>query len=96
VVSGVTGTVVVTYTGVGERPQDKLAINEIMYNPTQPQASYVEIYNRSRINAFDLSGWRLDGADFRFGPGVWIPANSYRLIVQDRLVTLAPSVPWRE
>ncbi|HKI72235.1 MAG TPA: hypothetical protein VKA81_07665, partial [Verrucomicrobiae bacterium] len=42
---GANATINVDYTGAVELPQDKLVINEIMYNPAAPHASFVEIYN---------------------------------------------------
>ena len=83
-VAGVAGTIQVNYTGGTENPRDKLVINEIMYNPLAPNASFVEIYNSSGSNAFDLSNWRLDGVDFKFGNGTVIEANTYLVLAGDR------------
>src|SRR5205085_7662864 len=54
-IAGVSGTLNVTYTGVVELPQDDLVINEIMYHPATPDAEFIELYNISANNAFDLS-----------------------------------------
>ncbi|RPI91535.1 MAG: hypothetical protein EHM39_14470, partial [Chloroflexi bacterium] len=62
-VAGATATIPINYTGVAELPQDKLVLHEIMYHPALPDASFIEIFNTSSNNAFDLSGWRLNGAD---------------------------------
>ena len=83
-VAGVSGTIKVNYTGGTEDPRDKLVINEIMYNALAPNASFVEIYNSSTSNAFDLSRWRLDGVDFQFDNGTIIEANSYLVVAGDR------------
>ncbi|MBC8003174.1 MAG: lamin tail domain-containing protein, partial [Opitutaceae bacterium] len=83
-VPGVSGTIRINYTGGTEDPRDKLVINEIMYNALAPNASYVEIYNSSISNAFDLSNWRLDGVDFKFDNGSVIEANSHQVVAGDR------------
>ncbi len=78
-------TINITYTGPAETPQDKLVINEIMYNPLTPSASYVELWNRSASNAFDLSNWKLDGVDFTFPDGTFIDAGQYKVVVVNTL-----------
>lgn len=84
VVAGVSGTIRVNYSGVNELPQDRIVINEIMYNPVFANAGYVEIFNRSVSNAFDLSGWRLDGIDFDFPNGAIIEPGNYKLLVKEQ------------
>ncbi len=81
---GANATINVDYTGAVELPQDKLVINEIMYNPAAPHASFVEIYNTSTAVAFDLSGWRLDGADFTFPGGSVISPGGFLVVAEDR------------
>ena len=83
-VAGVSGTLNVTYTGMDELPQNKVVINEIMYNPVMANASYVEIYNSSASNAFDLSGWRLDGVDFTFPSGTVIDPGAFLVLAKDK------------
>lgn len=82
-VGGASATLSVTYTGAVELPQDKLVIHEIMYHPAQPGTSFVEIRNTSANNSFDLSGWKLDGADFTFPSGSVIAAGAYVVVVDD-------------
>ena len=84
-VAGVTGTIRVTYTGAEESPQDKVVINEIMYNPVFGSASYVEIFNSSVSNAFDMSNWRLDGVGYTFVPGTIIEPGMYFILAQDKI-----------
>ena len=74
-------TISITYTGPAETPQDKLVINEIMYNPLAPNAAYLELWNRSAQNAFDLSNWKIEGVDFTFPDGTFIEAGQYKVIV---------------
>jgi hypothetical protein len=96
VIGGVSGTVNVTYTGVNESPQDKLVINEIMYNPAVPDASFVEIHNTSALNAFDLSRWRIAGIDCDIPDGTVIEPGQFVVLVKDRAVfsaTYGLSIP---
>jgi hypothetical protein len=83
-VPGVNGFIRVNYTGGNELPQDKIVINEIMYNPVFADASYVEIYNSSISNAFDMSGWQLNGVDFSFANGTVIEPGAYLILAKDR------------
>jgi hypothetical protein len=80
VIPGTTTSLTITYTGATESPQDRLVINEIMYNPSAPDAAFVEIHNTSAINAFDLGGWRLEGADFIFPGGTLIAPGGFLVI----------------
>lgn len=82
-VSNASASINVQFTGIDESPEGKVVINEIMYNPPVQGASYIEIYNASTNNAFDLSNWRLEGVDFQFAPGTIIEPNSYLVVVKD-------------
>jgi hypothetical protein len=88
-IGGATATIAVNYTGPVDLPQDKLVINEIMYNPLVPEASYVEIHNRSTNYAFDLSTWRLEGVDFIFFPGSVIAPGGFAVVAKDRVAFAA-------
>ena len=95
-VSGAQATFSIQYTGSDELPQDKLVINEIMYNPRITDADYIEIFNTSTANAFDLTGYRLDGVDFEFKDGVVIEPNAYLLVAKNEAVfasTYGRSIP---
>lgn len=74
----------VNYTGTDESAENSIVINEIMYNPVVPEASYVELYNRSPSYSFDLSNWRLNGADFTFPPGTILTNGQFLVIVKNR------------
>src|SRR6185503_17914163 len=65
--------------------EDTLVFNEIMYNPAVPDASYVEILNRSTNVSFDLSGWRVNGLDFTFPLGSVITNRQALLLAKNRL-----------
>ncbi|HKS38499.1 MAG TPA: lamin tail domain-containing protein [Verrucomicrobiae bacterium] len=82
-IAGYSDTITVNYTGTVELPQDFLVINEIMYNPVAPDASFVEIHNRSALTAFDLSNWRLEGADFAFPEGTIVQPGGFLVVAND-------------
>jgi hypothetical protein len=81
--AGLQDTISITYTGVSELPQDYLIINEIMYNAAAPDASFVEIHNKSVNTAFDLSNFRIDGADFAFPEGTLIQPGGFLVVASD-------------
>jgi hypothetical protein len=82
-VTGASNSIAVRFTGNADAPAGHLAINEIMYNPTVPNAGFIEIYNSSQTTAFDLSGFALKGADFLFPGGSIIQPNGYLVIASD-------------
>jgi len=89
-------TVSVNYTGAVELPRDHIVINEIMYHPAVPNAEFIELFNNSTSHAFDLSNFRLNGADFTFAPGTIIFPNGFLVIAQDPAVcaaTYGSSIP---
>jgi hypothetical protein len=73
----------VVFTGTPASPQSALVINEVMYNPLRPEASFVEIYNNSDF-AFDLSGWRMNGLDYVFPNGAIITNRHYLVLTKNR------------
>jgi len=80
---GFAARVTVNYTGPIVEPEGALVFNEIMYNPAVPEASYVEVFNRSGF-AFDVSGWRVNGLDFTFGPASIIAGGQYLVLCKNR------------
>jgi hypothetical protein len=78
------GALNLTYTGPAVSPAGQIVISEIMYHPPQEGDAYVEIYNRSPLQAFDLGGWRLNGVDFTFDRGAIIEPGQFRVIAEDR------------
>ena len=64
-------------------PEDSLAINELMYDPSRSGASYVELFNRSTTFAFDLGNWRLDGLGYTFPAGAIIAPQQYLVLARD-------------
>ncbi len=95
-IPSVSATLNITYTGVTELPQDDLVINEIMYNPAVPDAEFLELYNVSANNAFDLSRWRIDAIGLDIPDGTIIEPGQFLVFVKDRDVftaTYGSSVP---
>lgn len=73
----------VNYSGSDVDPQDNVIINEIMYNPADELAEFLELHNRSSSYAFDLTGYRMAGLDFTFQQGAVIPPGGYLLLVEN-------------
>jgi len=83
VFAGASGQVTVTYTGAIPQAADWVVINEIMYNAAFTDAEFIEIYNSHPTYAFDLSGYKLKGADFTFPPGALIQPNGILVVAKD-------------
>ncbi len=73
----------VTYTGPVVDPVGALVISEIMFAPATPGAQFIEIMSRAACS-FDLSGWRLDGANFTFPLGSIITNGQILVLAQDQ------------
>ncbi|MBK8002103.1 MAG: lamin tail domain-containing protein [Verrucomicrobia bacterium] len=82
-IPGLQTNITVNYTGPIAAPESSLVINEVMYNPQVPDASYIEIFNNSSF-AFDLTGWRVNGIDFTFKTGDVITNRQYMVIAKNR------------
>ena len=65
-------------------PEPKVVINEIMYNPIVPGASFVELYNPSPSLTVDLSDWRLLGLNYKFPQGTILLPKSYLVLAKSR------------
>lgn len=81
---GSTDTITVVYRGAVPQPQDFVVLNEIHYNPLEPRASFVELFNRSTTTPFDLSGFQLEGVGYTFPDGAILGPNAYLVLVKDR------------
>jgi hypothetical protein len=84
VLSNLTDSIHVNSTAPAQSPLGRVVINEIMYHPTAPHGEFVEIHNTSASSVFDLSGWRLNGADYTFPPGSLLDPRSYLVVAEDR------------
>ena len=76
-------TITATFTDSGSSPIGLLVINEIMYHPDDSDAEFIEIHNASDTQAFDLSGWRLDGVGYTFVPGSILRAGEYVVLAEN-------------
>jgi hypothetical protein len=76
-------TVQVVYTGAVPDPAGTVVINEISYDPINPGAGFVELYNRSATTAFSLAGWRLSGAAYTFPDTAAIGPRQYVVVAKD-------------
>ncbi len=79
---GATQTMNITFTGAGASPVGSLVINEIMYNPANPDATFVEILNRA-ATPFHIGGWLLNGLDYTFPTGTIILPGQYVIIAKN-------------
>jgi hypothetical protein len=85
-VPGAAGAISVVYTNVLPPPEGQIVINEIHYNPLVPEASFIELFNNSPTVSYDLSGWRLDGADYVFPSGAVMTNRQYLVLAKNRTV----------
>ena len=65
-------------------PVGSVVINEVSYSPNNPEAAYIELFNRSETAGFDMTGWRMNGASFTFPEGSVIGPRSYVVIAKDQ------------
>ncbi|MHC1769199.1 MAG: lamin tail domain-containing protein [Verrucomicrobiia bacterium] len=73
-------TSTLSYSGLAPTLAGKLVISEIMYHPTAPSSSFVEIHNRSTTEALPLGGLRVDGIDATIGHGRFIAPGGYAVL----------------
>ena len=85
VLRNATATVTVSYTGTLEVAREHVGISEIMFLPLVPRTEFIELYNNAERTTFDLSGWRLEGADFVFPTPTLISPGEYLVVVKDRV-----------
>jgi hypothetical protein len=83
-VAGAADSIVVNCTGATANPAGSVVINEIHYHPLKPDSEFVEIHNTSATATFDLTGWRLEGADFTFPEGSLLAPNGFQVVVKNR------------
>lgn len=82
--AGMVATNVVRKANQPSDPTGVIVFNEIQYNPNLPSASFIELYNTSATESFDISGWRIDGAGFTFPFGTVITNGQYLVVARDR------------
>ncbi len=87
--TNLTDSIKVNFTGSTESPAGRLVINEVMYNPARADAEFVELFNGSTNCAFDLSGWYLQGLEYTFSSGTVIRAGGYLVVAENSAVYAA-------
>lgn len=83
-VSGASNGVSRIYAPAVPSPVDVVVFNEIMFRPPVPEAQYVELFNTSFTQAFDLSGWRINGLGYWFPGGSFIAPRGHLVLTRNR------------
>ena len=83
-VTGSSNQVSLLYSTPALSPIGQVVINEIMYSPAQPDSQFIELYNNSSTQTFDLSGWQLQGLGYTFPAGSVIGPNAFVVLVANR------------
>ncbi|MGC6459912.1 MAG: lamin tail domain-containing protein [Akkermansiaceae bacterium] len=74
-----------TYLGDPTENQLNLVISEIMYDPANPDAEFIELTNISDTLTLDLAGVTFtNGFDFTFPPGTTLAPGARTLVVLDQ------------
>jgi hypothetical protein len=81
--TNLTSVITVNFTGDGVDPEGWIVFNEIMYHPAAPEASFVELHNRSDVVSFDLAGWRINGLSYTFPPGSFILPGRHLVLAKN-------------
>ena len=88
-IGGTTNVVTVTNTSTPEPPVGNLVINEVMSHPLNPDAAFVELYNRATNTTFDPSGWQFQGLNYTFPPGSSLAPQSFLVLTPSRIAFAA-------
>jgi regulation of enolase protein 1 (concanavalin A-like superfamily) len=83
-IAGATNSLSLVYNGSNASPVGQVVINEIMWNPTETNAQFIELYNNSTSNTFDLSNWQLQGLDYVFPAGSELGPTNFLVLTQNR------------
>ncbi len=82
-IPGASDTLSINLTTQPEPIAGHVLINEINYNPSTPNAGFVEIFNSARSTSYDLSGYQLKGAGFTFPNGSVILPGGFLVVAND-------------
>ncbi|MGO8929591.1 MAG: lamin tail domain-containing protein, partial [Limisphaerales bacterium] len=82
-ITGDAASVSAVYTGTAPSPVGQVVINEIMYAPVWPNASFIELYNNSANTTFDLSGWQLPQLSYTFPNGSELGPGGFLVLAND-------------
>ncbi len=87
--TNVLDTIKVVNNSVVPSPLGFVVVNEIHYHATNTAGGFVELHNTHPSVSFDLSNWRIDGADFTFAEGsVILPGNFFVVASDTNVFTL--------
>jgi hypothetical protein len=75
--------ITINNTGAAPTPLGNVVINEVLWNPAVSGGQFVELYNRSTSQAYDLSGWELQGLGYTFPSGSLMLPNSFLVLAAD-------------
>ena len=85
-IAGASNSVSLIYNTPVQSPAGTVVFNEIMHNPLQPDGEFIELFNTSTTNAFDLSGWTINGLSYTFPNGAMIAPRGYLVLARNRSV----------
>ena len=86
VFAGASNGVALIYAPSVPSPVGTVVINELLFNPLQPDGEFVELFNTSTTTAFDLSGWSLNGLAYTFPNGTTLAPRRLLVLAKDRAV----------
>lgn len=84
-IAGASNAVSTIYNTTPPSPLGAVVFNEIQFNPTAADAEFVELFNTSTTNAFDLSGWSINGLGYTFPGGTSIGPRGFLVLAKDRV-----------
>ncbi len=67
-------------------PIGSVVLNEIQFQPSLPNGEFVELFNTSPTNAFDLSRWTINGLAYTFPNGASIGPRGFVVLARDRVI----------
>ena len=85
VIAGESNAVTTIYSSVPPSPVGSVVFNEIQFNAALPGGEFVELFNTSTTNAFDLSGWKIHGLSYTFPNGTTIGPRGFQVLAKDRV-----------
>jgi hypothetical protein len=85
VIADESNAVTMVYSSVPPSPAGAVVFNEIQFNPALPGGEFVELFNTSATNAFDLSGWTINGLAYTFPNGTVIGPRGFQVLAKNRV-----------
>ena len=85
-ITGMSNSATVVYKGLPPAPGGQVVISELQPRPAVAGAQYVELFNNSLTNTFDLSGWSLPALGYTFPAGSLLGPRGYLVLAQDAVV----------